>query len=77
MIVTILPSSTNFHAVGYNERKVAKGVACLVEMKNFGRLGELRPPTTEELTDRLINYSSRIQRIRKPQFHVVICCKGH
>ncbi len=77
MIVTILPSSTNFHAVGYNERKVAKGVACLVEMKNFGRLGELRPPTTEELTDRLINYSSRNQRIRKPQFHVAISCKGH
>ena len=28
MIATILPSSTNFHAVEYNEMKVAKG--CLI-----------------------------------------------
>lgn len=27
MIATILPGSTNFHAVGYNEHKVSKGVA--------------------------------------------------
>lgn len=33
MIATILPGSSNFHAVDYNERKVAKGVARLLEMK--------------------------------------------
>ena len=32
MIATILPGSSNFHAVGYNERKVSKGVARLIEI---------------------------------------------
>ena len=32
MIATILPSSANFHAVAYNEKKVAKGVARLLEI---------------------------------------------
>lgn len=39
MIATILPGSTNFHAVGYNEHKVSKGVARLIEIQNFGSLG--------------------------------------
>lgn len=77
MIATILPGSADFHAVGYNERKVSKGVATLIEMKNFGDLGQNNPPTTEELTEFLLDYSSSNQRIRKPQFHVAISCKGH
>jgi hypothetical protein len=36
MIATILPSSSTFHAVEYNERKVAKVHAQLLEMSNFG-----------------------------------------
>ena len=32
MIATILPGSPNFHAVLYNERKVAKGTARLIEI---------------------------------------------
>ena len=39
MIATILPGSSNFHAVGYNEHKVSKGVARLIEIQNFGSLG--------------------------------------
>ncbi len=35
MIATILPESTNFHAVGYNEHKVSKGVARLIEIQNL------------------------------------------
>ena len=31
MIATILPGSADFHAVGYNEHKVYKGVATLLE----------------------------------------------
>ena len=38
MIATILPGSADFHAVGYNEHKVYKGVATLLEMQNFGGL---------------------------------------
>ena len=48
MIATILPGSTNFHAVGYNEHKVSKGLARLIEMKNIGEIGFLRPPHTED-----------------------------
>ncbi|WP_373833894.1 relaxase/mobilization nuclease domain-containing protein, partial [Bacteroides heparinolyticus] len=77
MIATILPGSADFHAVGYNERKVSKGVATLIEIKNFGDIGQTNRPTTEELTEFLLDYSSSNQRIRKPQFHVAISCKGH
>ena len=77
MIATILPGSSNFHAVDYNERKVAKGVARLLEIQNFGALGEVRKPTPDELTQFLMEYSSMNPRIQKAQFHVAISCKGH
>ncbi len=77
MIATILPGSSNFHAVGYNERKVSKGVARLIEILNFGFTGTLGRPTPEELRDHLINYSASNGRIKKAQFHVAISCKGH
>ncbi len=77
MIATILPGSTNFHAVGYNERKVSKGVARLLEIQNFGALGTFGKPTSEELVRYLQEYNSRNSRIQKAQFHVAISCKGH
>ena len=77
MIATILPGSTNFHAVGYNERKVAKGTARLLEMKNFGALGTFGKPTPDELVSYLMEYTSRNDRIQKAQFHVSFSCKGH
>lgn len=77
MIATILPCSSNFHAVGYNERKVSKGVASLIEMLNFGNVGLLGNPTPEELRDYLQSYSQSNERIKKAQFHVAISCKGH
>ncbi len=77
MIATILPSSSNFHAVAYNEKKVAAGVAHLLEMSNFGHVVVLSKPTPKELQDYLIAYSSRNSRIKKAQFHLAISCKGH
>lgn len=77
MIATILPGSANFHVVGYNERKVAKGAARLIEMRNFGTLGTFGRPTADELTKYLQEYTSRNGRIRKAQFHVAVSCKGH
>lgn len=77
MIATILPGSPNFHAVGYNERKVSKGVARLIEMQNFGTLGTFGKPTPDELVKYLQEYTSRNNRIQKAQFHVAISCKGH
>lgn len=76
MIATILPGSENFHAVGYNERKVSKGTAHLLEMRNFGALGVIQPGTPDEKVRFLQRYSSRNDRVRKAQFHVAISCKG-
>ena len=59
MIATILPGSTNFHAVGYNEHKVSKGVARLIEIQNFGSLGTFHKPTPSELVSYLQKYSSQ------------------
>ena len=77
MIATILPSSTTFHAVEYNERKVAKGQAVLLEMKNFGYVGAVDGYTPEQLQQFLMDYSARNEHIRKAQFHVAISCRGH
>lgn len=77
MIATILPSSTSFHAVGYNERKVAKGVAHLLEIRNFGPVEAMERPTPDDLTAYLESYSARNTRIRKAQFHIAFSCKGH
>jgi len=77
MIATILPSSTTFHAVEYNERKVAKGQAVLLEMQNFGYVGAVDDYTPEQLQQFLMDYSARNEHIRKAQFHVAISCRGH
>jgi hypothetical protein len=77
MIATILPSSSNFHAVNYNERKVAQGKAELLQMTNFGFVGAVGKYTPDDLKQYLVEYSSRInKRIRRPQFHLAISCRG-
>ncbi len=77
MIATILSSSSNFHAVGYNERKVSQGKAELLQMTNFGFVGAVGKYTPDDLKRYLVEYSSRInKRIRRPQFHLAISCRG-
>lgn len=77
MIATILPSSSNFHAVDYNERKVSQGKAELLQMTNFGFVGAVGKYTPDDLKQYLVEYSSRInKRIRRPQFHLAISCRG-
>ena len=75
MIITILPSSVNFHAVAYNEMKVEKGVATLLEAQNI--LG-LRPEayTSEKLRQYFLDYSAQNTHIQNAQFHVAVSCKG-
>lgn len=77
MIATILPGSAGFYAVDYNERKVAKGCARLLEMKNFGDVGIYEPYTMAELTQYLLDWSFKNNRVTKPQIHIAISCKGH
>ena len=77
MIATILPSSANFHAVEYNERKVSQGCAELLEMANFGFIAMGDAYTWEDLTRFLLQYSSQNDRIKYPQFHLAISCRGN
>ena len=77
MIATILPSGANFHAVEYNERKVAQGRAELLEMTNFGYIDIGDAYTWEDLTSFLLDYSSKNGRIKYPQFHLAISCRGN
>ena len=77
MIATILPSSTTFHAVDYNERKVSEGVAELLEMENFGFIGRVDSYIPEQLKQYLTKYTYRHnQRIQSPQFYLAISCRG-
>lgn len=77
MIATILQSSPSFHAVVYNEKKVMEGCANLLEIKNFGAIDTLGYSDPKQLQDYLKQYSSRNSRIKNPQFHLAISCKGH
>ena len=75
MIATILPSSTTFHAVDYNERKVSEGVAELLEIKGFDLIDQQYTP--DDLKQQLFNYTYQYnERIKKPQFHLAISCRG-
>ena len=75
MIATILKSSSTFSAVNYNERKVSKGTAELVEIANFGYLQKTGNLSASNLREYLMKYSSINQNIKNTQFHVAISCK--
>lgn len=76
MIITILPSSGNFHAVAYNEKKVEQGMAELLEIKNFDTIDTSIGYDASDLRDYLQAYSSRNENIVNAQFHVAVSCKG-
>ena len=76
MIITILPSSANFHAVAYNEMKVEKGMATLFEAQNIYGLRQ-ENYTPEKLRQFFMDYSSRNTHIQNAQFHVAVSCKGN
>ena len=75
MIITILPSSTTFHAIAYNEKKVEKGQASLIEAANIGLRQEAY--TADNLREYFELYSARNTRIQNTQFHVAVSCKGN
>ena len=75
MIITILPSSTTFHAIAYNEKKVEKGQASLIEAANIGLRQEAY--TDDNLREYFELYSARNTRIQNTQFHVAVSCKGN
>lgn len=76
MIVTILPSSGNFHAVGYNMRKVAGGDAQLIYSQNMGWVSDMDNPSVNDYVNYFNSYSSRNPNVKKSQFHIAVSCKG-
>lgn len=75
MIITILPNSSDFHAVAYNERKVSEGLAELIEVSNFDTLLPWEHDA-DNFRQYLIDYSARNENIVNAQFHVAISCRG-
>lgn len=75
MIITILPSSGDFHAVAYNENKVDQGIAELIVVENFPTLTPANY-TADNFRQYLDDYSKRNAHIEKAQFHVAVSCKG-
>ena len=77
MIAKILPKSSSFNAILYNETKVSEGVAELLEMNGLGVLEAMGGDRTAEATRRFfMEYSRSNDRIKYPQFHAVLSCKG-
>lgn len=77
MIITILPSSSNFHAVAYNENKVEKGMAELIEIQNFYGIDVEAGYNAGDLQTYLLDYSRRNENVFNAQFHVSVSCKGN
>jgi hypothetical protein len=73
----IFAPSQSFHAVDYNEKKQAKENAKLLYFENFGHLQNKSVISKEEFKDYLTFYSGRNKRVKLPQFHAVLSCKGN
>ena len=78
MIAKILAKSASFNAIIYNEEKIKEGVAELLEMNAMGAVEKMGANRTAEATrNYMIEYSRQNDRIKYPQFHVTLSCKGH
>jgi hypothetical protein len=74
MIVKILASSsTDFHGIKYNDKKVEKGTGELMMMKNFPSFIN-ETSSQHEVRDYLKSVSKN-EKVKKPQFHAVISTK--
>ena len=74
MIVKILgSSSSNFHGVQYNDKKVEKGTGELMLMKNFPSF--INENSSQEEVKNYLKSISKNEKVKKPQFHAVISTK--
>jgi len=78
IVFKILKAGASFHALDYNARKERTGQARLVHMGNFGVLQDGRTTADpKDLKRYLERFAERNSRIRQPQFHAIMSCKGH
>ncbi|MDV3927909.1 mobilization protein [Elizabethkingia anophelis] len=74
MIVKILSSSSSdFHGVKYNEKKIDKGSGELMKMKNFPSF--INSKSSQDSVRDYLKSISKNEKIKKPQFHAVISTK--
>ncbi|MDO5664492.1 MAG: relaxase/mobilization nuclease domain-containing protein [Bacteroidia bacterium] len=75
MVAKILSKTGTFNAVRYNSNKQAKGSAELIDIKNFKVL-KPETMTAADVKNYLKSYSDVNKRVKNPQFHATISCKG-
>lgn len=74
MIVKILnSSSSDFHGVKYNDKKIDKGTGELLEMKNFPSF--INQDSKQEEVRNYLKSVSKNGKVKNPQFHAVISTK--
>ena len=76
MIVKILSSAKNFGGVRYNTNKMQQDKGELVKAANFGALGAMTNLRPSDYINYLELQTIANKRIKNPQFHVAISCKG-
>jgi hypothetical protein len=76
LIFKIFDPSETFHGVDYNERKQQREDAKLIHFENFGHLQNKSVISRAEFKEYFTLYSQRNKRVKLPQFHAVISCKG-
>jgi hypothetical protein len=77
LVFKIMKPSASFHGVDYNEKKQAKGQASLIHMQHFGHLQDGRTQVSRQEMKKYLAYFSQMNtRIKSPQFHAILSCKG-
>lgn len=76
MIAEIFKPEGNFSGVRYNTNKIDTAKGILMGHKNFPILDLDKIPNPEILKNYLKVYSANNSKVKKPQFHCAISCKG-
>jgi hypothetical protein len=76
MIVKILRPSATFEGVSYNSNKIEKDKGELMKVENFGALQALEHLKPQDYINYLEARSKTSARIKYPQLHAVISCRG-
>jgi len=76
MIVKILCPSATFKGISYNTDKMESDKGELMKVENFGALQALEHLRPRDYVNYLEARSATSARIKYPQFHAVLSCKG-